>query len=258
MQVHPAMVSSPWFVVLFILETCHLVLRMLLSLLRVATPATLKLSSPPHQISPYSPLAKRTTFGVVTADASNLPAGPVTQTDRPPVAIHHIIEVKPFTVETQRLTILTRPLPVCDIGSDIENITANPDTSPTFITGHPSFTPTAYLPSSCFPVYGPFDLLYCIQTGGFGAAYAAKDQSTGRLLCLKMFRSLQDPNVKRSVQTELRIFRRMVKSKGGERGKQFIMELNRSIQHDTTVFFAMVSYSFSLAPIQLSVGFRNS
>ncbi|KAG8216165.1 kinase-like domain-containing protein [Butyriboletus roseoflavus] len=209
----------------------------------LATP-TLKLCSPSHQYSPYSPYAyaKRTTFTAALADASNSPADPATQSDRLPVVIHHPKEVQFLTrtVETRRLPLLTRPLPVCDIDSGTENnSTAIQDTSHNPIPGHSSFTPTANLPCSSFPVYGPFDLLHCLQTGGFGAAWAAKDQSTGQLLCLKIFRSLRDPDVARSVQTELRIFRRMVKSKEGERGKQFIMELNRSIQHDTTVLFAM-------------------
>lgn len=227
----------------------------MLSVLRIASPVAFKLSTPSHQLTPYSPLGKRATFNAaVLADASNSPAVQATPSNHPPpVVLCHFKEVEPLTAETQRLPFLTRPLQVCDIGGDTDNnSTANPDTSLKPTTGHCSLAPTANFSCSSFPVIGPFDLLYCIQTGGFGAAWAAKDQSTGRLLCLKVFQSLQDPNITRSVQTELRIFRRMVKSKGGERGKQFVMELNRSIQHDTIVFFAMVSHRlpFPVHPAQ--------
>ena len=219
------------------LDTRHLVLRML-SLLRIATaPVTLKLSPPSHQLSPYSPLGKRTAFTAALSDVSNSPAGDHT----PPVAIYHLKGLNPLTTDTQRLPFLTRPLPVSDIGSDAGKNSIAIDTTSNCSTSHSSFAPTTS-PSSSFPVHGPFDLLYCVQSGGFGAAWAAKDRSTGRVLCLKVFQSLQDPDVTRSVQSELRMFRRMVKSKGGERGKQFIIELNRSIQHDTDVFFAMVSH----------------
>jgi hypothetical protein len=233
--------------VLSSLDTRHLVLRML-SLLRIATaPVTFKLSPPSHQISPYSPLGKRTTFTAVLADASNSPTGDHT----PPVAIYHLKGVNPLATDTQRFSFLTQSLPVCDIGSDAGTYSiTNPDTTPDSTTSHSNFAPTTS-PSSSFPVYGPFDLLYCVQSGGFGAAWAAEDRSTGRLLCLKVFQFLQDPDVTRSVQSELRMFRRMVKSKGGERGKQFIIELNRSIQHDTDVFFAMVSHR-RLRPVHLA------
>lgn len=208
----------------------------MLSVFRVATPVTtLKLSHPSHQLSPYSPLCKRATFAVVISDASNSPAGQATPSDPPPlVVISPIQRVKPLTTNAQRPPFLTRPLRICDINSDTrDDGTANPDTH---------LAPTVHHPSSSFPVHGPFDLLYCIQNGGFGSAWAAKDRGTGRLLCLKVFQSLKDPNVTRSVKTELRMFRRMVKSKEGERGKQFIIELNRSIQHGTAVLFAMVGH----------------
>jgi len=201
----------------------------MLSVLRIATaPIPLKLSPSSHQLHPYPPLGKRATFNVVFADASNSPTGD----HSPPVAICHLKEVGPLSTGTQRLPFLAQPNFACDIGGDTRsNSIANPDTSPNSTPSH-----------SSFPVHGPFDLLYCLQNGAFGAAWAAKDRSTGRVLCLKVFQSLQDPDVTRSVQTELRMFRRMVKSKGGERGKQFIIELNRSIQHNTDVFFAMVSH----------------
>ncbi|KAH0831294.1 kinase-like domain-containing protein [Lanmaoa asiatica] len=214
-------VSSP--------EIRHLFLGML-SLLRVSTPVPLKLSPSSHQLTPYSPFGKRATC-VVLADASNSPAGRATPSDHPPpLTTCHPKEVELPTVDTQRFPFSSRQLPVCDIGCDTGNNNAtNPDTSPNSNTSH-----------SSFPVLGPFDLLHCLQTGGFGDAWAAKDRGTGRVLCLKAFRSLQEPGVTRSVQTELRIFRRMVKSKRGKRGKLFVIELNRSIQHDTAVFFAML------------------
>ena len=224
----------------------------MLSLFRVATPAsTLKLSPSPLQLSPYSPLCKRATFAVVLGEVSNLPASQATPSDHPsPFATCPCRQVKPITTDTPRLPLLTRPLPVCDIGSDTgDNSTANPDAYS---------APATYQSTSSFPVYGPFDLLYCIQNGGFGSAWAARDQSTGRLLCLKVFQSVQDSDMRRSVRTELRMFRRMVKAKGGERGKQFVIELSRSIQHGTTVFFAMVGRRPLLPSLQLSFSFRNS
>ena len=223
----------------------------MLSLLRIATaPANLKLSPPSHQLSPYSPLGKCATFTAVLADASNSPPG----NSPPPVVIYHF----KGGLDTQRPPFLTRPLPVCDIGNDAgKNSISNPDMASNSTTSHSSFAPTTS-PCSSFPVHGPFDLLYCVQTGGFGAAWAAKDRSTGRLLCLKVFQSLRDPDVTRSVKAELRTFRRMVKSKGGERGKQFVIELNRSIQHDADVFFAMVCHRPLPPSVQLNVNFRNS
>lgn len=194
----------------------------MLSLVRISTPiTTVKLSPPPHHVSPYSPFCKRATLTVALADAINSPIG---QAEYPPLTTYLLKVVKPHTVDTQPLHVLT---PRCDSRTE-DNKTGN--------------TESCAVPTSCFPVYGPFDLLYCIQNGGFGSAWAAKDQSTGRFLCLKVFQSLTDPHVSRSVKTELRMFRRMVKSKGGERGKQFIIELSRSIQHGAIVFFAMVSY----------------
>ncbi|KAF8452675.1 kinase-like domain-containing protein [Boletus edulis BED1] len=164
----------------------------------------------------------------------------VSHYERPPlVAICHLKEVNSLATDIRRLSFSTRSIPVRDIESDSgSNTIAHPDTSPGFPTTHFNFTPTTYS-CSIFPVYGPFDLLYCIQNGGFASAWAARDQTTGRLLCLKMFKSLQDPNVSRSAKEELRIFRYMVKSKRGEKGRQFIIELNKSFLRGTDVFFAM-------------------
>lgn len=229
------------------LEICLLVLRMLSLLRVVTTPITLKLSPPSHARSPHSPLGKHATFTAVLADASNSPVGD------PPlqVALCHLNGVYSLTADTQRLPFLTRALPACEVD---KNTIANPDASPN-TTSHSNF---ATYPCAIFPVYGPFDLLYCVQTGGFGAAWAAKDRSTGRLLCLKVFQSSQDSHVSRSVRAEITTFRRLVKSERGEKGKQFIMELNRSFQHGADVFFAMVSPRLSLTSNQLSINFRNS
>ncbi|KAG6380331.1 kinase-like domain-containing protein [Boletus reticuloceps] len=178
---------------------------------------------------------KRTICAAVLAGASDPAAD-----ERPPlVAICHLKEVNSLATDIKRLSFSTRSIPVRDIESDTgRNLIAHPDTSSGSSTTHFNFTPTTYSCSS-FPVYGPFDLLYCIQNGGFASAWAARDQTTGRLLCLKKFQSLQDPNVSRSAKEELRIFRYMVKSKRGEKGRQFIIELNKSFLHGTDVFFAM-------------------
>ena len=208
-----------------------LVLRMFsLSFRIAAAPVTPKLPSSSHQLSPYPPACKRAAFTATLADGSNSPAGDHATSS--------------LITDLQRLSFLTRPL------AAREN-NASRDTG-----NHGSANLKASL-DSIFPVHGPFELLHCLQTGGFGSAWAAKDRGTGRLLCLKVSQPSKDRNIRRSVDTELKTFRRLAKPEKGEKGRQFVMELNRSFMHGTDVFFAMVSHKLSSKLNQLSPNFRN-
>ncbi|KAG1847849.1 kinase-like domain-containing protein [Suillus subalutaceus] len=91
-------------------------------------------------------------------------------------------------------------------------------------------------------VRGPFRKLCMLQQGGFATAWAAEDISSGRLLCLKVFRKkrLKYNRTEEGLLNELDVYKHIASEQETcPAGKMFLMELEMSFQTRRDICFAM-------------------
>jgi hypothetical protein len=223
--------------------------------IRIAPNVILKLLPAPCQVTPHSAIGRCATSRAGSVENNDLISDygpePVESDPQPSLALQGLQGVEGRAFETHRspLRIVIPPLQaknkVLENGDTRGDGITNPDSSVTYATGDcgptsmtsPLRAGFASLPS----VQGPFHLRHLVQSGTFGNAWAAEDESSGRLLCLKVFKSLEEPGLPHSIRRELKVYKRIASSRDGNRGKLFVMELERSMQHDIVVSFAMVS-----------------
>jgi serine/threonine protein kinase len=89
-----------------------------------------------------------------------------------------------------------------------------------------------------------------LQKGGFATAWAAEDTSSGRLVCLKVFRNknLKHNQTEEGLLTELDVYKHIASAQETcPAGKMFLMELEMSFQTRRDICFAMVCTSHLLA-----------
>lgn len=98
-------------------------------------------------------------------------------------------------------------------------------------------------------IRGPFRKLCMLQQGGFATAWAAEDISSGRLLCLKVFRKkrLKHNRTEEGLLNELDVYKRIASEQETcPAGKTFLMELEMSFQTRRDIYFAMESMANDL------------
>lgn len=89
-------------------------------------------------------------------------------------------------------------------------------------------------------VRGSFRKLCMLQEGGFATAWAAEDISSGRLLCLKVFRKkrLKHNRTEEGLLSELDVYKRISSEQETfPAGKMFLMELEMSFQTKRDILF---------------------
>ncbi|OJA17892.1 hypothetical protein AZE42_08677 [Rhizopogon vesiculosus] len=87
-----------------------------------------------------------------------------------------------------------------------------------------------------------FRILRVLQNGGFAAAWGVKDTSSGRLLCMKVFREEWPKRLptETGILKELQVYKRIATSKTTSVGKMFVMELEMSFRaHGDRICFVM-------------------
>lgn len=106
------------------------------------------------------------------------------------------------------------------------------------LTNHSLAPPQVSIPS----VRSPFRKLCVLQKGGFATAWAAEDTSSGRLVCLKVFRNknLKHNQTEEGLLTELEVYKHIASAQETcPAGKMFLMELEMSFQTRRDICFAM-------------------